>query len=114
MNSYQPCNKDYKPEMGKRLRKCRLNSGLTQENMAEFLDISIKHYSEVERGITGLSVSKLIQLSDFFHVSLDYLIKGEESNKNFLPPLFTELYDSCPEEKKFYLMELLQNLSQLL
>lgn len=82
--------------------------------MAELLDISIKHYSEVERGITGLSVSKLIQLSDFFHVSMDYLIKGEESTNTSLPPLFTEIYDSCPEDKKVYLMEMLQNVGQLM
>jgi transcriptional regulator with XRE-family HTH domain len=42
------------------------------------LGISQKHYSEVERGVTGLSVKHLIQVSDILEVSLDYLLKGSE------------------------------------
>ena len=41
------------------------------------LNISIKHYSEVERGITGLSVENIIKISNILHVSIDYLLKGE-------------------------------------
>ena len=113
MNSYYESGEDYKLEMGKRLRECRLRSNLTQENMAEFLDISVKHYSEVERGITGLSVEKLIHLSNIFGVSLDYLLKGETERER--PPfLLIEVYNSCPNDKKTHLLELMKSLNKLL
>lgn len=113
MNLCSANGEDYKVEMGKRLRECRLHSNLTQENMAEFLDISIKHYSEVERGITGLSVEKLIYLSNNFGVSLDYLLKGDTEQE--IPPfLLIELYKTCPDAKKTHLLELMKNLNKLL
>ena len=62
--------------MGRRLRKYRKQANLTQEKMAEILNVSIKHYSEVERGIIGVSVQKLLFISNYFGLSLDYLLKG--------------------------------------
>lgn len=113
MNIYDYTIHDYKPAMGRRIRTCRIESKLTQENMAEILDISVKHYSEVERGITGLSVEKLLFLSEFFHVSLDYLLKGDGQPENF-PFIFLETFRSCPEEKKDSLIELMKQLCKLL
>ena len=67
---------NYKQEIGLRLKQLRKENSLTQEKLAEMLGISQKHYSEAERGITGLSVKHLIQISDILSVSLDYLLKG--------------------------------------
>ena len=99
--------------MGKRLRKYRLQSSLTQEKMAEILDVSLKHYSEVERGITGLSVEKLIFLSNFFGISVDYLLKGEK-DKDILPFVLIDVYESCPEENRTLLLDMLKSLNKLL
>ncbi len=113
MNIYDYIINDYKPDMGKRIRACRLQSSLTQENMAEILDISVKHYSEVERGITGLAVEKLIFLSHLFEVSLDYLLKGDGEPPQ-LPCVLIDIYRSCPDEKKKNLIELAKNLIELI
>ena len=104
---------DYKPAMGKRLRTYREKSNLTQENMAEILDISIKHYSEAERGLAGLSIEKLLFLSRFFHVSLDQLLKGG-GNEDFLPSAIIEVYETCPDEKKKHLVEMIKQLNILI
>lgn len=66
---------NYKQEIGLRLKQTRKERNLTQEQIAELLGISQKHYSEVERGITSLSVKHLIQISDILSISLDYLLK---------------------------------------
>lgn len=104
---------DYKPAMGKRIRNCRLQSKLTQENMAEILDISVKHYSEIERGITGLSVEKILFLSDFFCISLDYLLKGDKETESF-PCILVDTYRVCPDDKKDSFIELMKNLNKIL
>lgn len=74
--------KNYKIEMGKRLKEQRKYNHLTQEKIAEMLNISVKHYSEVERGITGLSVENIIKVSNILNVSIDYLLKGTKINNN--------------------------------
>lgn len=71
--------KNYKYEIGLRLKQARRDNSLTQEKISELLGISQKHYSEAERGITGLSVKHLIKISDILSVSLDYLLKGSIS-----------------------------------
>lgn len=113
MKSEQHDINDYKPAMGQRLRKRRLEKNLTQENMAELLDISVKHYSEIERGITGISVERLIELSNLLDLNIDYLLKGTNSSET-LSPFLTSLYTQCPPEKIPHLMDLLQNLSKLI
>lgn len=67
---------DYKYEIGLRLKQIRKEQNMTQEKISEILGISQKHYSEVERGITGLSIKHYIQISDTLNVSLDYILKG--------------------------------------
>ncbi len=112
MDYYSKNTEDYKPAMGERIRTCRQKSNMTQEKMAEILDISVKHYSEVERGLTGLSVEKLIYLSNLFGVSLDYLLKGNVEEDS-IPFLFREIYQNCPEQNLEHLMEIIKHLRQL-
>ncbi|MBQ4530589.1 MAG: helix-turn-helix transcriptional regulator [Lachnospiraceae bacterium] len=113
MNHYQKNTEDYKSAMGQRIRTCRIQCHLTQEKLSEILDISVKHYSEVERGITGLSVEKLIELSDILGVSLDYLLKGDKTTEG-IPCILIETYHSCPENKKSYFLELIRNINKLM
>lgn len=104
---------DYKKAMGERLRKQRKLHHLTQEQLAEKLDISIKHYSEAERGIIGLSVDNLLKVSKVLGVSLDYLLKGIQIDYP-VPVRMIEIYSSCPDSKKEYLLEILELEAKLL
>lgn len=64
---------------GERIRQLRIKKGLTQERIAEDLNIDRNFYSRIESGKNGCSVDLFIQLSDMFEVSLDYLILGKHS-----------------------------------
>lgn len=99
---------DYKVEMGNRMKEKRKALHLTQEQMAEKLNISIKHYGGVERGVAGLSIENLIEVSDILGVSLDYLIKGNLQNDEMLPNRIKEIYLSCPKEKRHHIIEMLE------
>ena len=48
-------------EIGGRIQELRRLHHLTQEDLAEKLDVSVKHISSVERGTSSLSLEKLIQ-----------------------------------------------------
>ena len=47
-----------------------------QENLAKMLNIDRSFFSYIESGKRGCSVDLLVQLSELFGVSLDYLILG--------------------------------------
>lgn len=70
--------------IGDRLRECRKLNKLTQEEISSLLDISVKHYSEVERGIAGLSIDNWIEVSNILNTTLDYLLKGIEENESVI------------------------------
>lgn len=60
-----------------RLQNLRKKSGMTQEVLAEQLNITRQTISKWERGESAPDFEYLIQISDLFHVTTDYLLKGE-------------------------------------
>ena len=62
---------------GERIRQLRIQSGYTQEALAEKLDIDRSLLSHVEAVKRGCSVDLFVRFSDFFEVSLDLLILGQ-------------------------------------
>lgn len=95
-------------EIGHRIAILRQQQKLTQAQLAEKLDISIKHCSEVERGLSCLSLEKLITLCSILSTDLDYLIRGidkrPETESN-IPPYVIELFNTTDSHQK----ELLQD-----
>ncbi len=63
------------PEKLQILRKAK---ALTQEELAEKLNISRQAIAKWETGLAFPDISNLIQLSDFFNVTVDYLIKEQK------------------------------------
>lgn len=64
--------------IGKRLKDARIESGYTQEQVAEQLDVSRQTISSWENGRMFPDIVSVVSLSDIYDVSLDVLIKGDE------------------------------------
>lgn len=69
-------------EIGKTIQDLRKRKGLSQEELAEKIDVSRQAVSKWENGSSVPDVEKIIALSDFFQVSTDYMLKGKETEKN--------------------------------
>lgn len=63
------------------LKQIRKEKGLNQQKVAMDLNISREALSHYENGKREPSLSMLVKMSDYFNVSIDYLIKGYEFNK---------------------------------
>ena len=101
--------------MGERIAALRKAKHMTQENLAEYLDISIKHCSEVERGLTTLSMERLILLAKLYNCTLDHLILGSNSDDiSFtFPATMIEIMRSDNEREKALLQRYLQMYEEL-
>ncbi len=99
--------------MGERMKKRRKLLHLTQEQMAEKLNISVKHYGGVERGNAGLSIDNLIEISRILGLSLDYLVKGEADPEGIIPDRMKEIYRNGSLKKRRHMMELLEAADKL-
>ena len=62
----------------KGLREIRKKRGLSQQKVAMDMNISREALSYYENGKRSPDISMLIALSDYFNVSIDYLIRGGE------------------------------------
>ncbi len=104
-----------KEDIGKRVSSLRKRNGMTQENLAELLDCSVKHISHVERGTALLSLEKCIFLSDYFHCSLDYLLRGKdpENVANALPSHIIEILRSKNNAERDLLLAYLNLYSRI-
>ena len=67
--------------LSEKLYKLRKNSGLSQEQLAEQLNVSRQAISKWESGTAVPESEKLVAISNYFSVSVDYLLKDDEEVK---------------------------------
>lgn len=66
-------------EIGSKLKNARNEKGITQEQAAELLDVSRQTISNWENNKSYPDIISVIKMSDIYSVSLDHLLKEEES-----------------------------------
>lgn len=66
---------------GEKLQKLRAREGLSQDRLAELLDVSRQAVSKWERDETMPETEKVVRISDCFHVTTDYLLKDAPEQK---------------------------------
>lgn len=64
--------------IGKKLKEARVNSGLTQESVAEKLNVTRQTMSNWENEKFYPDIIYVIELSNLYGVSLDELLKGDK------------------------------------
>lgn len=63
-------------ECGKRIQQLRKERELTQEQLAEKLNVSQNTIAKIESGLRRPSIDFLLEISEFFNVSTNYLVFG--------------------------------------
>lgn len=92
---------DYKG-MGRRIKEGRNKMKVTQEKLAEKIDVSPSYISEIERGTSICSLAVLNDIADVLELNLDYLVNG--INENNVDSSFSEiLKDISKQEQKLYI-----------
>lgn len=86
-------NVDYKLA-GKRIQAARKQSGMTQETLAEKLDVSIGYVSQVERGVTKISLDLLAAIANALGCDLSVFVTGASAGTGYLEAEFGEMFRS--------------------
>ena len=64
-----------------RIIQLKTERNLLQKDIASNIGVSLRAYQYYEKGQKEPTLSVLVRLSDYFHVSLDYLV-GRTDNPN--------------------------------
>lgn len=68
--------------LSQRLKQCRLERGVTQNEVAIYCDITEKAYQNYELMTREPKLEILIRIADYYKVSLDWLV-GRTDEKSF-------------------------------
>lgn len=68
-------NVDY-AQIGARIKQYRRGQKITQEDLAEQLGVSVGYVSQVERGVTKISLDLLASIATILHCELAYFLDG--------------------------------------
>lgn len=85
-------------EIAGRLKELRLNLKYTQEQFAEFLDISVQLYKKMENGENNISIATLHKMKKKMKFSVDYLLFGEKDDQEAIWNRVIALDDSDKEK----------------
>ena len=65
---------EYEAFLSQRIFELRKKAHLSQKELGEAIGLSHKAISTLESGTRGTTIEKLVALSEFFGVSIDYLV----------------------------------------
>ena len=68
--------------IGERICKLRKRSGMTQEQLAEKMDVSIQMISNLERGMKAIRIDNLVKLSRILGVTADFILTGQQTTSD--------------------------------
>ena len=101
-------DENFNKHLGNKLKLRRLALGLTQTKVAKAINVTFQQIQKYEKGTNGVSSIRLLQLSNYLKVPINYffedyseylinLDKSKEGhmhiNYNFLVKLYSELND---------------------
>ena len=90
--------------LGNKFKEYRKKAGLTQETLSEKIEISEKHYGQLERGSFSPSLETFFKLIEILNIPLsEFGIKNNEQENKIRNELIKEIYSSSDSEIELYI-----------
>ena len=102
---------NFNKHLGNKLKLRRLALGLTQTKVAKAINVTFQQIQKYEKGTNGVSSLRLLQLSNYLKVPINYffedyseyltnLEKSKEGHMNVNYNFLTKLYSELNEDQK--------------
>ena len=101
-------NVDYKL-IGERIKKVRKSKGITQDALAEKLNVSIGYVSQVERGITKISLDLLGAISSILDCDIaGFITESVTKSSDYMESELLSEIRKLDSKKKKYIIEIIK------
>jgi len=102
-------------EIGKRIRRIRKVNKITQEQLAEMIDVSVPYISKIENGKTTASADIIVRLTQALHTSADAILCLEkEDGKTDYADVFSKLIKQCTAEEANQILEIIRIIMKII
>lgn len=96
---------DYKL-LGQRIRAARLSAGLSQEQLAEMVNLTSQHISHTEVASTKISLPALVKIANALHTSVDKLLSDSvQDSKAHLLGDVQKVFADCDPDEIYVMLE---------
>ena len=97
--------------IGEKLRTIRLSKNLTQEYIANAVDINTSHISNIENNRVKVSLSTLVQICNALDTTVDYVLSEEynDSSSAIEQEILHELH-ACSNETQEQILKIVKAL----
>jgi transcriptional regulator with XRE-family HTH domain len=86
-------------KIGERIRKYRKARGMSQEQLAEKVGISVTHMSHIETGNTKLSLPVLVDISEALETKTDEILLEKPSCRTDIMGELSEILEGCSTQQ---------------
>lgn len=97
--------------IGQRISERRKELHMTQEKLAEQMDVSIQMISNLELGKKAIRPENLVKVCRVLDISADYILTGIRSDHEIME--LTEKITRLPEKRQKIIVALVDNLLEL-
>lgn len=81
---------------------------MTQENLAEMLDVSVGYISQLERGVTKISLDTLGAISSILDCDVAYFVSHSAVNSaDYLCDEFTEKFSELTQAQRLIALDII-------
>ena len=100
--------------IGQRIKNARLKNKITQEVLAEKLNVSTEYCSKIECGKVKINLQRLAQISQILDEKIEYLITGTVINtKSYLREDLSLAINELPSEKVQAVLKIIKIISEM-
>lgn len=94
--------------IGKRIKIKRKEAKITQEKLAEKIDVTVGYVSQCERGISKINLEKLSEIADILNCDISYFVtESVIESKEYLTEEYIEKYKKLSSKEKTFLLEMI-------
>lgn len=93
--------------IGKKVNKARKEKNMTQEDLAEELDLSVSFICQVEKGDKKFNLSRIEQVSRILEKPIDYFIDGYKAYYDEIDEIISRL-KNLPKKQVELILEIVR------
>jgi transcriptional regulator with XRE-family HTH domain len=96
-------------KLGLKIKEIRINRGLTQDKLAEFVHCNTSHISNIENNHTKVSLNVLLAIANSLNTSIDYLLSDQYENTSLaLDHAILSAIKDCDNSKKEKILKIIE------
>ena len=93
--------------IGNRIKQARKSKNLTQDDLAEEMNVSVAYLSRIETGNIRINLQRLCQVCSILNITEGQLLDGvSNTSQTYLYSEFSDLLQSCSPSKQRLIYEL--------